>query len=401
MAMSVAGQKTNLVWSNLLHNKVRTLVGIAGITLAVILIFMQLGFLGSADATATLIYSQMEFDLILLSSDYVEFSRSFSFPLYRLDRVRAEPGIAGAAPVYIGFPYWRKEAGPAGALTKRQLLMIAFAPDDEVFRLPAVREAQPRLKVPDTVLFDRYSRELFGVPDEPLEALARRPYWVGRDPVQIVGVFAVGSGFVADGLILTSSANYSRMTDGQGSLDAVNLGLIRLKPGTDPESTARALNERLGPGVYVWTRAEIEKREKIFWVESTAIGVIFRCGVLVAVLVGIVFVYQVISSDIGSRLKEFATLKAIGYGDRFLALTIIHQAVLLALFGYVPGLVVSFTLYGVAASFAGIPIGYPGEPLLILLERCGVVLLLTVGLCSTSGLFALGKLKAADPADLF
>jgi putative ABC transport system permease protein len=136
-------------------------------------------------------------------------------------------------------------------------------------------------------------------------------------------------------------------------------------------------------------------------VSNTAIGIIFQCGVGVALLVGVVFVYQVISSDIGSRLREFATLKAIGYGDRYLAWTVIQQAILLALFGYVPGLLVSFLLYAVAASFARIPIGLAGEPPLILLDRCLSVLGMTVALCTVSGLFAAFKLKAADPADLF
>jgi putative ABC transport system permease protein len=202
-------------------------------------------------------------------------------------------------------------------------------------------------------------------------------------------------------LILTGTTSYTHLTGGLGDLDFVNLGLIRVKPGTDLRATANALNDRLGPGVHVWTRADIEKHEQDFWVESTSVGIIFKCGVGVALLVGIVFVYQVISGDIASRLKEFATLKAIGYSDFYLSYTIIQQAVLLALFGYVPGLVLSMVLYRVAATSAGIPIGFLGEATVDVLERCALVLLLTVGLCMVSGLFALGKLKAADPADLF
>lgn len=399
--MALVAKKTNLVWSNLVHNKVRTFVGVIGIAFADILIFMQLGFLGSTEATATLIYQKMNFDLLLVSTDYIEFSRSGIFDLNRLARVRAAPEVTSAVPVHVGFPFWRKEPGPQDPFGKRQIMVIAFPPEAEVFLLPEVRAAQDHLKLPDTVLFDRRSREKFGVPDEPVAALAGKRYWVDRTPVQIVGTFALGSGFIADGLILTSAANYARLTGQQGTLNAAQLGLIKLKPGADATATADALNRRLGPGIHVWTRAAIESHEKYYWVAETALGIIFHCGVVVAVLVGIVFVYQVISSDIGSRLKEFATLKAIGYGDRYLSFTIIYQAVLLALFGYVPGLVVSFGLYALAASFAGIPIGLTGERPFVLVLRCGVVLLLTVGLCSVSGLLALGKLKAADPADLF
>ena len=45
--------KTPLVLHNLVHNKVRTLVAVAGVSFAIILVFMQLGFFASAETTAT------------------------------------------------------------------------------------------------------------------------------------------------------------------------------------------------------------------------------------------------------------------------------------------------------------------------------------------------------------
>jgi putative ABC transport system permease protein len=399
--MASAPKKTNLVWNNLIHYKVRTLVGIAGITFAVILIFMQLGFLGAAAASATLVYQQMDFDLLMLSTEYVEFSDARAFALRRLTRTLAEPGVIDTTPVYILSQFWRNKSGPEGILDKRRILVIAFPPDKRVFRLPAVIAAQYQLMIPETVLFDRYSHPIFAVPDEPVEALKSRTYWIGEQPVHIVGTFSLGAGFIADGMVLTSDSTYANQIGLPNTLDAVSMGLIKLAPEADPQAVAAGLNDLLGPGVRVWTRDDIEARERQYWIESTSVGIIFRCGLVVAVLVGIVFVYQVISSDIGSRLREFATLKAMGYGDGYLSLTVVHQAVLLAVFGYVPGLLISFGLYALTAKFAGLPIGFHGEAPFVVLSRCGTVLLITVGLCSISGIFALVKLKAADPADLF
>ena len=45
--------RTPLAWHNLVHNKVRTAVAAAGVTFAVVLVFMQLGFLGSVETTVT------------------------------------------------------------------------------------------------------------------------------------------------------------------------------------------------------------------------------------------------------------------------------------------------------------------------------------------------------------
>lgn len=120
----------------------------------------------------------------------------------------------------------------------------------------------------------------------------------------------------------------------------------------------------------------------------------FRFGVFVAVIAGMVFIYQVISSDVRNHYVEYATLKAIGYRRRFLSRVIMHQALILAGLGYTLGLSVSLVLYEVVERAALIPMSMnPGRLLL--------VLLLAIGFCSFSGLLCLRKVHQADPADLF
>ena len=58
---------------------------------------------------------------------------------------------------------------------------------------------------------------------------------------------------------------------------------------------------------------------------------------IVALIVGVAIVYQVLSSDIDTRLKEYATLKAMGYTRRYLSVTVLKQALLLAVGGFIPG----------------------------------------------------------------
>jgi putative ABC transport system permease protein len=397
--------KTSLVWANLLHYRLRTVFGVAGISFAVILMFMQLGFLGAAEATATLLYDQLDFDLLVVSTDYVELTQPGTFPMARLAQAGSHPQVAELKPFYVGLQYWRNDQADSvseseATFTKRAILVLGFRPQDSVFKLPDIRAKQDRLRLAGKVLFDRMSRDVFGVPSDGGVDDIDRDYWLGITPVQVVGQFRLGSGFTADGQVVTSDQTFARVM-GNSRLDLVNLGLIKLKEGAVPQQVAAELKDRLPADVQVWTRVGIEDREQRHWIEDTSIGIVFRCGVVVAVLVGIVFVYQVISSDITSRLKEFATLKAVGYGDNYLSRTVLHQALLLALFGYVPGLLVSFGLYALAASIAGLPIGLSGEAPLELIYRAVVVLALTIGLCSCSGLFAISKLRSANPADLF
>jgi putative ABC transport system permease protein len=169
---------------------------------------------------------------------------------------------------------------------------------------------------------------------------------------------------------------------------------VQVAAGSNPAEVASRLAAALPPDVSVMTRAQLARRERSHWVEQTSLGLIFRMGVAVALFVGVVFVYQVIASDIANRLLEFATLKAMGYGPVYLAGVVLQQAAFIAALGYLPGLAGSLALYALARGATGAPIG-------MTLERAGLVLALTLAMCSVSGVLALRKVQSADPAELF
>ncbi len=63
---------------------------------------------------------------------------------------------------------------------------------------------------------------------------------------------------------------------------------------------------------------------------------------------------MVLANDVANRLPEYATLKAMGYSGRFVAGVVLRQAWLLAIFGYIPAVLLAFALYSVTANLAGI-----------------------------------------------
>ena len=62
-------------------------------------------------------------------------------------------------------------------------------------------------------------------------------------------------------------------------------------------------------------------------------------------VVGVIFVYQMMAADIRNMLPEYATVKALGYRPPYLTGVVLWQAMLLALLGYVPGFVAALGLY--------------------------------------------------------
>jgi putative ABC transport system permease protein len=121
---------------------------------------------------------------------------------------------------------------------------------------------------------------------------------------------------------------------------------------------------------------------------------VFGLGVVLAVVVGLVILYQVLATDVTRHLPEYATLKALGYRDRFLRHVVLLKVLLLVLLAYLPALGLALGLYALIREAANLPVDMN-------VERAGAVLALSVLMGSGTGLSCLRRLRAADPADLF
>src|SRR4051794_30872491 len=126
----------------------------------------------------------------------------------------------------------------------------------------------------------------------------------------------------------------------------------------------------------------------------TPVGTIFGFGMGMGFVVGVVICYQVLSSDIRAQMAEYATLKAIGYGDRYFLKVVLHEALILSLLGFAPGLALSVALHGGLAWGTGLLMNLTPA-------RASLILVLTVSMCTLSACVAIRKLLSADPVELF
>ncbi len=389
--------RTPLAWHNLTYNKARTVVAAAGVAFAVVLVFMQLGFLGSVETTVTRFFDAMNFDILLRSPKYLHLSDTRVFPLRRLYQT-AEIGVQSATPIEIGLTPWRSPASGRA----RNILIIGVRPEEEVFKTPEIRAKTRLLTDPQSILIDRKSRKEFGpqngwqFSDTDLGVNAE----INGREVTIAGHFELGTGLTADGCVLVNASAFPRFLPTRAA-DETSFGLVRLQDGADVPAAARRMRELLlratpsGVGeVEVLTRAEAIRYELNRWVRETSIGVIFQLGVALSLLVGTAIVYQVLSSDVSAHMRQYATLKAMGYTNRFLSGVVLAQALGLALLGFLPGLAIAEALYQATSYLANIPIVMNGG-------RIASVLAMTMVMCGLSALGALRKVWHADPAALF
>jgi len=383
--------RTPLAWFNLVHNKTRTVVAVAGVAFSVVLIFMQLGFHGSVEKTATVVYDALQFDAVLRSREYLHVADPRSFPQARLHQAESVTGVSTIVPFYVDLNQWRNPITGRN----RGILVMGVRPGDDVFAKTELHDKAVLLGRDDSLLIDRRSRREFGpknkrqFSDEDLGVESE----VGQRQVRIVGHFGLGTGLAADGAVLMNERGFCRVFPGR-TVDRVSLALIRVGDGTDAAEVVDRLRQTLPGDVEVLTRGDVIEFEKNRWVNETSIGLIFRLGVVVAFIVGMAIVYQVLSSDVAGHLPEYATLKAMGYGNRYLSTVVLQQAAMLAVLGFVPALAVSEILYRITSYYANVPVEMNPRRILF-------VFALAVAMCAVSGIGALRKARTADPADLF
>jgi putative ABC transport system permease protein len=377
--------RTPIAWLNLWHNKVRLGVAIAGVAFADMLIFMNLGFLGSVAETATMMYDKIDADIYLTSPRSLALNSSYAFPRERIYQVAGIAGVERVMPFYIGYLMWRN---PQTQLS-RGIFVYGINPRDPVFLMPELQSPQHQAALNrwNTTLFDRQSRPEFGPITTGTVTEAK------RRQIEIGGQFSLGTSFSADGNLIMSDRNFRRYLNPR-PLDRINLGLIKLKPNADVNRTATAMRQILPPDVVVLTKQQAIDRDREFWINISSTGFIFTMGVAVSCVVGTAIVYQILYTDIAKNLKQYATLKAIGYSSRYVFAIVIQEALILAILGYLPGLGISLALYELTRQGANMPMTME-------LGRVITVLLMTIGMCVVSGLVSVQKAITADPADVF
>ncbi len=270
--------------------------------------------------------------------------------------------------------------------------------DHPVFNLPGLDENARRLKAPMTAIVDRQSKPAKFALEFDDEALRQADIEVGDQRLRLVGAFDLGTDFVNEGNLIMSAATFAKLfphrTPGGEPLGVVDLGIVAIEAEAEAQQVRDDLATRLGSGVHVYTREGFRTKEKKFWRSTTPIGAVFSAGKIIGFVVGVVICYQVIFSGIAEHMPEFATLKAMGYRRGYFIHLIIVEAFWLALFGFVPGAIVSTALYHWLAGQTGLLMQMTPATL-------AIVFGFTVTMCVASGMLAVRKLLTADPASLF
>jgi putative ABC transport system permease protein len=392
------GKRTSLAWSNLSHMWVRTVVSICGIGFAILLMFMQLGFLGSVGDTATVLLDRMPCELLVRSPDYLHVYDASTTQNELRAWLKSIDEVDDAIPLDIGVTQWINPINQ----NPRAIAVMGIDLEAPAFELPELtQDVRRELLVAGSVLVDDATKADFG----PQNGESFGPEDIGTvadvfgTPAKIVGTFHLGTGLAANGALLCTRETFRKLVPGSSD-DQVSMLLIRLNQGVTRERgrhmVAGRLNSLAGPAssATVMTIDDAKTAERWRWYTQTPIGMIFAMGVVLAVVVGGVISYMILASDVQAHLSEYATLKAMGYGTGFLIKTLLTQSTLLATIAFPPSVLAALLLYAITSALAGVPIRMTFTWLLLV---AGLSLLM----CNAAGLIAIRKLIRAEPANLF
>jgi putative ABC transport system permease protein len=380
-----------LAWRQLRAERARLFSALAGVMFACVLVFMQLGFRAALFESATSLLSAMRAELFLMHPLTTASFRPEPLPRARAFQTLALPEVEQAVPVYLAQVSWRNPETGA----RRMIQLVGFDMEAGAMRFPGLETVAEALKRPDTAAFDIRSRPEFGDVAGLLARSGGAPLKVeaGNREVEVVGLVEIGASFGADGNMITNEVNFRRLVP-QRRASNTDLVALRLAPGADPIAVQARLREILPRDVVVLTHAELVAHERRYWEEATPIGFIFGFGSAMGLIVGMVIVYQILFSDIAAHLREYATLKAMGYSNGYLARVVMGAALILAGLGFVPGAALSAALYGLVGGATYLPLG-------MTLGRGALVFALIFAMCAAAGLLAVRKLRDANPADMF
>jgi putative ABC transport system permease protein len=378
-----------LAWSLLIHDKVRFVWSIAGVSFAVLLMFVEMGFLNGVFDSETLIIKAFNADILMVSRLKDDCYTRQPFPRSRIRQAMALGGVEAVYPMYLD---WL----PLKVMANSKIQMVtlfAYNTLDPVLLIPELNQYGAALKRPWTMLMDDTARQYcYGEVKAGMKMELR-----GRG-LDVVGTFPLFANYSTDGHVIMDDSNLLALWPDEkerlGRMNAVDFGLIRLKPGFEPDAAIAALRAALPSDVSFLTKQEMVQRVEAMWRRNQPVVEVFGLGMFIGFVIGIIICYQILFTGIEDLRAEFATIKAMGYTNRYLVKVVLQKGFYLALLSFVPGLTASVLVYSLLQSITGIMMRF--TPV-----RIGSVFLLTLGMCMISAILAVRKVLKSDPAEVF
>jgi putative ABC transport system permease protein len=370
----------SLARKNLLHDRLRFVITVAGVAFAVTLVLVQVGLFMGLLAKATVTIENAAADIWVTSKNTPNVDFAHTFPETSVLRVRGVPGVERADNLIISFMNIQL---PSGA---EEGTLVYALEDFEGWNLPwTVNEGSVRdLRRGSYIFMDRSAERRFGPfrVGEYREILRRR--------FKIIGTTSEAASFTTAPI---SFMDFRAAQELNETLQQkTTYVLVKVAPGADRQAVAAEIRRRL-PYNDVYTKEEWAARSRTYWVVSTGLGMNMGVTVFLGILVGIVIVAQTLYTSAVEHVKEFGTVKAMGGSNWDIYRILGEQAVIAAVVGFAIGALMCLALRPAMAKLY--------LNVLVSPSFAFAVFVGTVAMCLGAAMLSFRRVASIDPALVF
>lgn len=374
----------NLARKLLLHDRLRFAVAIAGVSVSVMLVLVQVGLYFGFMETASSIIDHSRADIWVgkKGNDAFEFATPFDDRSFY--KVRSVKGVEHAQRVLMNFAQFKLADG--GDLGVQIVGVDAPPPGQAPLLGPWNVQAGDSERLPQAgaIVIDKTE-----YPKLKIDRVGHVTEISGVR-AEVVAMTSDIRSFTTSPIVFTDIRTARSYLPILGE-DAVTYVLVRVAPGEDVQVVKDRINAL--PHLAAYTNAEMSARTRSYWSSRTGVGAGFFTTAVLGIIVGFVVVGQILYSGTLQYIREYGTLKAMGARNGAVVQVILAQAMISALLGFVVGGVMAV---GMKAAMAGANL-----TVALSLELYIATAIITAVMCSFAALLSIVKVLRLDPASVF
>ena len=373
----------NLARKLLLHDRLRFAVAIAGVSVSVMLVLVQVGLYFGFMDTASSIIDASHADLWVGKKGNESFEFATPFDERAFYKVSSVPGVARAERMVMNFAQFKlADGGDLGV----QVVGIETAPGHRPLLAPwyVIAGDVRRLAEPGAIVLDRSE-----YPKLKIDRIGHTTEISGVR-AEVVAMTTGIRSFTTSPIVfadLRTARSYLPQLGGE----PVTYVLVEVAPGvraTDVQARINAL-----PHLAAYTTAEMSARTRSYWSTRTGVGAGFFTTAVLGIIVGFVVVGQILYSGTLQYLREYGTLKAMGARNSAVVKVILSQAMISAALGFAVGAPLAIAMRA-AMKAANLSVALT-PPLY------AATAAITAVMCALAALLSIVKVLRLDPASVF
>jgi putative ABC transport system permease protein len=373
----------NLARKLLLHDRLRFAVAIAGVSVSVMLVLVQVGLYFGFMDTASSVIDASRADIWVGKRGNESFEFATPYDDRNFYKVASIPGVAHAERMVMNFAQFKlADGGDLGI----QVVGIDTAPGHRPLLAPwnVIAGDVRRLAEPGAIAIDRteYSKLKIDRIGHVAEISGVRS--------EVVAMTSGIRSFTTSPIVF-ADLRTARSFLPQLGTEPVTYVLVEVAPGIRVADVQAQINAL--PHLAAYTTAEMSARTRSYWSTRTGVGAGFFTTAVLGIIVGFVVVGQILYSGTLQYIREYGTLKAMGARNGAVVRVILSQAMISAALGFAVGAPLAIAM---RAAMKAANLNVALTPPLYAATAA-----ITAVMCALAALLSIVKVLRLDPASVF